>query len=304
MGVKSAFLNGDLKEVYVAQLPGFVDDDNKHKVFRLRKALYGLRQAPRAWNAKLHATMVSLGFKKSSSEHGVYTRSRGATQLVIGIYVDDMIITGTSCEEIAAFKLEMKNMFQMSDLGLLSYYLGIEVSQGVDGIKLCQAAYAGKLLEHTGLSACNPSLAPMEPRLKLSKRSTRSPVNATEYRRAIGELRYLLHTRPNLAFVVGYLSRFMEQPAEEHLTGVKRVLRYLAGTRDHGLHYARHEEGCPRLIGYSDADMARDIDTRKSTNGVIFFLGGNPITWQSTKQKVVALSSCEAEYIAAATTAC
>jgi hypothetical protein len=184
MGVKSAFLNGDLKEVYVAQLPGFVDDDNKHKVFRLRKALYGL----------------------------------------------------------------------------LSYYLGIEVSQGADGIKLCQAAYAGKLLEHTGLSACNPSLAPMEPRLKLSKRSTRSPVNATEYRRAIGELRYLLHTRPNLAFVVGYLSRFMEQPAEEHLTGVKRVLRYLAGTRDHGLHYVRHEEGRPRLIGFLRGRVHRGGD--------------------------------------------
>jgi hypothetical protein len=226
MDVKSVFLNGDLKEeVYVTQPSGFVDDDNKHKVFRLRKPLYGLRQAPRAWNTKLDATMVSLGFKKSSFEHGVYTRSRGATRLVIGIYIDDLFITGTGCEEIATFKLEMKNMLQMSDLGLLSYYLRIEVRQGADGIKLCQAAYAGKLLEHTGLSACNPSLTPMEPRLKLSKRSTSSPVNAMEYRRVIGGLRYLLHTRPDLAFAVGYLSRFMEQPVEEHLTGVNRVLR-------------------------------------------------------------------------------
>jgi hypothetical protein len=280
MDVKSAFLNGDLKEeVYVTQPLGFVDDDNKHKVFCLRKALCKLRQSPRAWNAKLDATMVSLGFKKSSSEHGVYTWSRGATRLVIGVYVDDLIITGTSCEEIASFKLEMKNMFQMSDLGLLPYYIRIEVSQGADGIKLCQAAYAGKLLEHTGLSACNPSLAPMEPRLKLSKRSTSSPVNTTEYRCVINGLRYLLHIRPDLTFVVGYLSRFMEQPAEKHLTGVKRVLRYLAGTWDHGLHYAKHEEGRPRLIGYNNADMAGDIDTGKSTSGVIFFLGGNPITW-------------------------
>jgi hypothetical protein len=178
------------------------------------------------------------------------------------------------------------------------------VRQGADGIKLCQAAYAGKLLERTRLSTCNPSLVPMEPRLKPSKRSTSSPVNTTEYWRVIGGLRYLLHTRSDLAFTVGYLSRFMEQPAEEHLTGVKRVLRYLAGTRDHGLHYARHEEGRPRLIGYSDADIAGDIDTRKSTSDVIFFLDGNLITWQSTKQKVVALSSYEAEYIAVAMTAC
>jgi hypothetical protein len=229
-------------------------------VFRLRKALYGLLQAPRAWNAKLDATMVSLGFKKSSSEHSVYTRSRGATRLVISVYVDDLITTGTSCEEIAAFKVEMKNMFQMSDLGLLSYYLGIEVSQGADGIKLCQAAYAGKLLERTGLRACNPSLAPMEPRLKLSKRSTSSPVNTTEYRCVISGLRYLLHTRPDLAFTVGYLRWFMEQPAEEHLTGVKRVLRYLAGTRDHGLHYVRHEEGRPRLIGFLRGRVHRGGD--------------------------------------------
>lgn len=305
MDVKSAFLNGDLKEeVYVSQPSGFVVKDSEHKVLRLRKALYGLRQAPRAWNAKFDASMVSLGFQRSSSEHGVYMRSRGSSRLVVGVYVDDLIITGTSNDEIVAFKLEMKRVFLMSDLGLLSYYLGIEVNQGPHGISLCQSAYAGKLLERSGMSTCNPSLAPMEPRLKLSKESTAPLVDATEYRRVIGGLRYLVHTRPDLAYAVGYLSRFMEKPHEDHLNAVKRVLRYVAGTRDYGLHYARREDERARLVGYSDADMAGDVDTRKSTSGVIFFLGGNPITWQSTKQKVVALSSCEAEYIAAATAAC
>jgi hypothetical protein len=114
----------------------------------------------------------------------------------------------------------------------------------------------------------------------------------------------LLHTRPDLAFAVGYLSRFMEAPREDHLIAVKRVLRYVAGTQGHGLHYTKHEEGMPKLIGYSDADMGGDIDDRKSTSGIVFFLAGNPVTWQTAKQRVVALSSCEAEYIAAAAAAC
>jgi len=144
----------------------------------------------------------------------------------------------------------------------------------------------------------------MEPCLKLSKTSTTPTVDATAYRRIIGGLRYLVHTWPDLAYAVGYLSRFMETPHEEHLVAVKRVLRYVAGTRHQCLYYTRREEGRARLRGFSDADMAGDIDTRKSTTGIIFFLGGNIITWQSSKQKVVALSSCEAEYIAAATAAC
>jgi hypothetical protein len=203
--------------------------------------------------------------------------------LIVGVYVDDLIITGTGKELITAFKTEMKNQFQMSDLGLLSYYLGIEVQQGADGIKLSQSAYAGKLLERCGLADCNPSESPMESRLKLSKQSYAKPVDATGYKSIIGALRYLLHTQLDLSFPVGYLSRFMEAPHEDHLVAVKRVLRYMAGTKDYRLHYMRHEEGRPRLVGYSDTDMASDVDTRKSTSDIVFFLGGNPVTWQSTK---------------------
>jgi hypothetical protein len=305
MDVKSAFLNGVIEEeVYVQQPPGFSTTGSENKVLRLHKALYGLRQAPRAWNAKFDSTMGSLGFQRSSSEHGVYTRSRRGGRLIVGVYVDDLIITGTSKEIIDAFKLEMKDRFQMSDLGLLSYYLGIEVKQGTHDIFLCQAAYAGKLLDRCGLISCNPCASPMESRLKLSKSSTAEAVDATGYRSVIGALHYLLHTRPDLAFAVGYLSRFMEAPREDHLIAVKRVLRYVAGTQGHGLHYTKHEEGTPKLIGYSDADMGGDIDDRKSTSGIVFFLAGNPVTWQTAKQRVVALSSCEAEYIAAAAAAC
>jgi hypothetical protein len=144
----------------------------------------------------------------------------------------------------------------------------------------------------------------MESRLKLSKQSTTEEVDATGYRRVIGALRYLLHTRSDLAFSVGYLSRFMEAPREDHLIAVKRILQYAAQTRSHELHYTKQEEGLPKLIGYSDADMGDDIDDRKSTSGIVFFLVGNPITWQAAMQRVVALSSCEAEYIVTATAAC
>ena len=146
MDVKSAFLNGELKEeVYVVQPPGYVVKGAEHKVLRLRKALYGLKQAPRAWNAKFDATMLALGFQRSCSEHGVYTRTRGASRL--------LVITGHGNDDIAAFKAKMKKVFRMSDLGLLSYYLGIEVHQSSSGITLRQAAYAGKLLESRGIRA-------------------------------------------------------------------------------------------------------------------------------------------------------
>jgi hypothetical protein len=222
MDVKSAFLNGDLKEeVYVSQPAGFIIDGAEHKVLRLRKVLYGLKQAPRAWNAKFDTAMASLGFQRSSSEHGVYTRTRGESRLIISVYVDDLVITGYGNQDILLFKDEMKSIFKMSDLGLLSYYLGIEVSQGPSGIKLCQAAYAEKLLERNSLLGCNPAATPMEPRLKMGRESSTPEVNAPEYRRIIGGLWYLIHTRPDLAFSVGFLSRFMEKPYEEHLVTVK-----------------------------------------------------------------------------------
>jgi hypothetical protein len=146
----------------------------------------------------------------------------------------------------------------------------------------------------------------MEPKLKLLKDGTTPSVDATEYRSQIGSLRYLCNSRPDLGYPVGYLSRFMEAPRQEHLAAVKRVLRYVAGTLDWGLHYRPGQKngGAPKLLGYSDSDLAGDVNDRKSTSGLIFFLAGGPVAWQSAKQKVVALSSCEAEYIAAAAAAC
>jgi hypothetical protein len=304
MDVKTAFLNGDLaEEVYVQQPPGYAITGEENKVYRLQKALYGLRQAPRAWNAKLNASLHTLGFERSESEHAVYHRGNGDQLLLVGVYVDDLIITGASQEEVAKFKQEMTKLFRMTDLGILSFYLGIEVQQQGGQITLRQTSYAKKLLQRAGMEDCNPCAVPMEARLKLKKDGDGKVVDATNYRSIVGSLRYLVHTRPDITFAVGYLSRFMEKPTSEHLAAVKHLLRYIAGTLNLGVTY-RRGYGALQLLGYSDADLAGDVNDRKSTTGMIYFLGQSPVSWQSQKQRVVAVSSCESEYIAAATTAC
>ncbi|WVZ58506.1 hypothetical protein U9M48_008777 [Paspalum notatum var. saurae] len=312
LDMKSAFLNGELTEVvYVKQPPGFTVAGEEDKVLRLRKALYGLRQAPRAWNIKLDSTLATPGFKRCASEHALYTRHSKEGLLIVGVYVDDLIVTGSQQQQIDSFKKEMAGKFKMSDLGLLSYYLGIEVRQGKEAIELCQSAYALKLLERAGLKGCNAAQVPMLEKPKLSKYGTDEKVDGTLYRSLIGGLRYLTHTQPDISFAVGYVSRFMEDPHKDHVAAVKHLLRYIAGSCELGLAYPRRKKISDlHLIGFSDSDMGGgggagwDLDGRKSTSAMVFFLETCPISWQSQKQKIVALSTCEAEYIAGAAATC
>ncbi len=174
--------------------------------------------------------------------------------------------------------------FGMSDLGLLTNYLGIEVCQYGHSISLCQSFYALKLLQKNGLENCNPCCVPMEPKLKLIKASTSPPVDAIAYHSIVDAPRYLVNTRPDMAFSVSYVSRFMAKPREDHLVAVKHILRYIAGTLEYGVRYTRGEAGKLRLCGYSDSDMARDVDDCKSTTGDIYFLAQSPITCQYQKQ--------------------
>ena len=303
MDVKSAFLNGNLQEeVYVHQPPGFSDPKHPGKVLRLRKALYGLKQAPRAWNARLDHELKHLGFIRCSEEHAVYRRGTGRVLLLVGVYVDDLIICGPDSKSIAEFKQQMKRSFDMSDLGLLTYYLGLEVKQKPGEITVCQSAYAEKIIEISGMKGCNPIDTPMEQHLKLLPGKPELVSNATKFRSLVGSLRYLVNTRPDLSFSVGMVSRFMECPNSEHWGAIKRIVRYVAGTSKLGCKFVKgpHSD----LTGFTDSDHAGDLEKRKSTTGVLFFLGSNAITWSSQKQKVVSLSSCESEYIAAATGAC
>jgi hypothetical protein len=261
--------------------------------------IYGLRQAQRAWNAKLDSTLKGMGSMPIPHEGTIYQQGYGGNALLVGVYVDGLVITDTKDAEVAAFKEEMKATFHMSDLGHLSY-LGIEVHQGDSGITLHQTAYTKRIVELAGLTNCNPALTPIEERLKLNRDSTTEEVDATQYRRLVGSLHYLVQTQPDLAYSVDYVSRVLQRPTAEDEQVVKRIAHYVAGTLDHGLYYPR----CPgeaHLVGYNNSDHSDDIDTSKSTSRILFLLGKCPISWQSVKQQVMAMSSCEAEYIAAST---
>jgi hypothetical protein len=173
LDVKSAFLNGELKEeVYVMQPPGFVKENQEHKVYKLNKALYGLRQAPRAWNIKLDRTLKKHGFVHSPLEHGLYARGDLGSRLLVGVYVDDLIVIGGCTKVISEFKRQMQTEFKMSDLGPLSFYLGIELHQNGGVITLSQGAYAAKIVEKIGLTDCNPCATPIDPMNKLSRNNS------------------------------------------------------------------------------------------------------------------------------------
>jgi hypothetical protein len=164
----------------------------------------------------------NFGFIQSPLEHGLYAKGEGDDRLLVGVYVDDLIIIGSSIRVINIFKDQMKDMFRMSDLGALSFNWGIEVQQGREGVTLCQSAYAQRIVEKARLEGCNPRATPMEPRLKLSKESSTPAVDVTIYRSWDGSLRYLVNIRPNIANSVGYVSHFMEKQTQEHFGAVKR----------------------------------------------------------------------------------
>nr|GEW14323.1 ribonuclease H-like domain, reverse transcriptase, RNA-dependent DNA polymerase [Tanacetum cinerariifolium] len=259
LDVKSAFLHGDLKEeVYVTQPEGFIKGQDKGKVYRLIKSLYGLRQAPRAWNIKLDNTLKSLDFKKCALEQAIYTKTSKDSTLLIGIYVDDLIITGTPKKEIDKFKAQMEEKFEMSDLGLLAYYLGIEVTQTNGDISIRQSAYANKILKEAEMLDCNETLIPMDPGTRLT--------NVTD-----GTM--------------------------QHMKAIRQVLRYVKGTKDHGITY-KHKGG-NKIHGYNDSSYGVNTQEGKGTTGIIFYYGESPISWSTQKQATVALSSCESEFIAA-----
>ena len=241
--------------------------------------------------------------KKSKLDAALFYKGSDKERVLVGIYVDDLIITGPREEKIWKFKEEMKEKFKMTDLGLLSSYLGMEVRQTKANIFLSQRAYINHVLKVFKMDECSAIQTPMEVHLKLQRENQGKLVNSTNFRSLIGSLRYLMNTRPDITFCVSYLSRFMDKPSSEHLAAAKRILRYLKGTVNFGVSYKKGDRNM-KITGFSDSDFAGDINDRKSTSGQIFFLGGLPITWNSVKQRVVALSTCEAEYIAASSETC
>lgn len=304
LDVKTAFLNGEInEEVFVKQPEGYVKRGREHLVYKLLKALYGLRQAPRAWYSKLNKCLEGLGFVRCAYEQTVYTRHVGKEVLIVGVYVDDLLVTGSNTVQIKEFKEQMAKSFDMSDMGKLTYYLGIEVEQGNGYIQLKQTGYAKKILNKAGMLYYNSTKMPIHPKEILNKDEEGMPVDSTNFKSMIGGLRYLVQTRPDLPYSAGIVSRFMERPTLMHQNAVKRILRYVKGTMDLGLVYTKDEKNNV-VIGYSDSDLAGNVEDRKSTGGMIFYLTKSLITWNSQKQMCVALSSCEGEFTAATAASC
>ncbi|XP_061358015.1 uncharacterized mitochondrial protein AtMg00810-like [Gastrolobium bilobum] len=187
----------------------------------------------------------------------------------------------------------MTKEFEMKDLGLMRYFLGLEVRQDKSGIFVSQEAYAKDILKRFKMIDCNPVSTPMEPGLKLSKYDGEERVDPSNYRSLVGCLRYLTCTRPDLCLSVGIISCFMEDPGYTHWKAAKRILRYVQGTISQGLYYSKSDKY--KLVGYSDSDWCRDVDNRKSMVGYVFFMGNTTFTWVSKKEPTVALSTCEAE---------
>ncbi|KAK2988354.1 hypothetical protein RJ640_001539 [Escallonia rubra] len=200
------------------------------------------------------------------------------------------------------FKKEMAKELEMTDIGLMSNYLGIEVKQRDDGIFISQEAYAKEVLKRFNMKNCNPISIPIEVENKLSRHVKEGPIDRTLFKSLVGSLTYLTCTRPDILYAVGYISRYMENPTTNHFKVAKRILRYFKGTTDLGIFYPA--SGDMKLVGYSDSDWARDVDDRKSTTGFVFYFGEAAFTWTSKKQSIVTLSTCEAEYVAATSTVC
>ncbi|KAJ9561520.1 hypothetical protein OSB04_006680 [Centaurea solstitialis] len=299
MDVKSAFLNGVLhEEVYIEQPEGFVDPDFPDHVCILDKALYGLKQAPRAWYETLTNHLLSKGFKRGTIDTTLFLKKEGDDLLLVQIYVDDIIFGSTNPELCTKFSKIMETEFEMSMMGELNFFLGIQVKQNPDGIFINQSKYIKDMLKKFNMTDCSPIKTPMPTGNLLGPDLTGKPVDQKIYRSMIGSLLYLTATRPDIMFATCFCARFQANPKESHLAAVKRILRYLKGTPELGLWYPK--DSSFELISFTDSDYGGCKLDRKSTSGSCQFLGDKLVSWTSKKQNCVSTSTAEAEYVAAA----
>ncbi|GJR82058.1 putative ribonuclease H-like domain-containing protein [Tanacetum coccineum] len=291
MDVKSAFLYGRIdEEVYVTQHP--------KKVYKVVKALYGLHQAPRAWYATLSTFLLKHGYRRGTIDKTLFLKKHKRDIILVQVYVDDIIFGSTKKAWCDEFEALMKGEFEMSAMGELTFFLGLQVQQRPDGIFINQDKYVQEILKKFDLECVRTATTPYEAPKPKSKNEPDSPVNVHLYRSMIGSLMYLTASRPDIMFAVSACSRNQVTPTTSNLEAVKKIFKYLKGQPKLGLWYPRESPFV--LEAYSDSDYAGANKDRKSTTGGCQFLGRRLISWQCKKQTIVATSSTEAEYVAAA----
>uniref|UniRef100_A0AAV1ULP4 Reverse transcriptase Ty1/copia-type domain-containing protein n=1 Tax=Peronospora matthiolae TaxID=2874970 RepID=A0AAV1ULP4_9STRA len=271
--------------------------DGDFDCLELVKAIYGLKQASRVWNETFDEFVCFIGFEVSAFDPCLYIKVVDGHCVLVLVYVDDVLVTGSSLELIAQTKADLKTRFEMTDSGKCTFVLAIELVDESDGsVTMCQRRYVNDILKRFGMDECKATASPVDLSTRLVASSEAAKIDVP-FREAVGALMHLTTaTRPDIAYAVGYVSRFMENPQQQHWTAVKRIFRYLQGTKSHGLRFQPSDKIDFR--GYSDADWAGDHADRKSTSGYTFMLMGAPVSWGSKKQSSVSLSTSEAEYIA------
>ena len=299
--VKTAFLNGDLDEVIYMQLPeGFRNQEGQ--VCRLLRSIYGLRQAPRAWNKKLCGDLQLAGFRPLVHAESVFRSTAPTSLVVIVIYVDDILVISHDLQAVEQVKSLLSSLYTIKDLGDAEYFLGVKIERLSHEIKLTQTAYIASMLERFNMVDCKPAPTPMVQPVDLMMKvsddvSEQAEMKGVPFREAIGSLLYLsVRTRPDIAVAVSILSRHSSAPRRSHWEAVKRVMRYLKASSTKGLVFRKTESA--QLSIYCDSDWATDPNDRHSRTGVLCFVGDGAVSWTSRKQPVPSVSSCEAEYIA------
>jgi hypothetical protein len=299
MDVKSAFLYGTIdEEVYVSQPPGFEDPQHPNKVYKVVKALYGLHQAPRKWYETLATYLLNNGFHRGKIDQTLFIKKDKGDILLVQVYVDDIIFGSTKQEMCKEFEKLMKDEFQMSSMGELTFFLGLQVQQSKEGIFISQDKYVTKIVRKFKFTDAKPSNTPADKTTHLLlKNASGADVDVHTYRSMIGSLMYLTSSRPDIMFSVCACARFRVTPKTSHMTAVEKIFRYLKTYPNIGLWYPR--ESPMELITNSDSDYAGASLDRRSTTGGCRFLGCRLVSWQCKKQTMVATSTTEAEYVAA-----
>ncbi|GJT81636.1 RmlC-like cupins superfamily protein [Tanacetum coccineum] len=303
LDINNAFLHGDLNEEVYMQVPsGYKKSLPPNTVCKLKKSLYGLKQANRQWHIKLTTFLLSLGFNTSHADTSLFTYHKGSDSLILLIYVDDILLTGNNSTLIQDIKDKLHQAFSIKDLGALHYYLGIEFLKNTNGIVMTQRKYALDLIEYANLQNEKPAKTPLDLRIKLTYTEGEPLQDPSYYRTLVGKLIYLTISRPDLAFVAHLLSQFTQNPHTSHLQALHRVIRYIKLSPGQGLFLPRHNPAIPHA--YCDSDWANCPNSRRSITGFGIFLGNTLISWHSKKQPVVSRSSTEAEYRALADYSC
>ena len=306
MDVKTTFLNGDLTEdVYMLQPDGFQVFGKEHMVCKLKKSIYGLKQASRQWYLKSDNVVTSFGFKENPVDHYIYLKISGSKIIFLVLYVDDILLASNDLGLLHETKRFLFDNFEMKDLGEASFVLGIGIhhdrSRGILG--LSQKSYISRVLERFNMSTCSAGDSPVVKGDKLSKLQCpqndleRNEMKKIPYASVVGSLMYAqVYTCSNIAFAISVLGRFQSDPGMDHWRAVKKVLRYLLRAKDFMLTYRRSE--LLEVVGYADANYAGYADDLKSTSGYVFMLAEGAISWKSVKQTLTASSTMQAEYVA------